>query len=139
MVPEPNIAVTPISPEAAQGHYAGVWAYPKDKSFQRQSGQFPPQFIETSISETDGVIRGKYRARYYVSDNPISPNVDFEFEGKPEGGTVKLPWHGEGGSQGELEIRLLSIDQMELIWRATEIGQTLGLAAGNAVLMRRPN
>ena len=130
------------APEPAhvfQSRYAGFWAYPHEKNFQRQSGQYPPQFIEASISEQDGSIHGKYRARYYVSDRPISPNVNFEFEGKPEGGVVKLPWHGEGGSQGQLEIKLLSGDEMELIWRATDFGQVLGLASGTAVLMRRPD
>jgi hypothetical protein len=122
-----------------QRRFAGFWAYPHEKNFQRQTGQYPPQFIEASISEQDGAIHGKYRARYYVSDRPISPNVNFEFEGKPEGGVAKLPWHGEGGSQGQLEIRLLSGDEMELIWHATDFGQVLGLASGTAVLMRRPD
>jgi DnaJ domain len=119
--------------------FAGFWAYPKEKNFQRQSGQYPPQFIEASIIEHDGVIHGKYRARYYVSDRPISPNVNFEFEGKPEDGIAKIPWHGEGGSQGVLEIKLLAPDELELNWHATDFGQVLGLASGTAVLMRRPD
>jgi curved DNA-binding protein CbpA len=118
--------------------FAGFWAYPHEKNFQRQSGQYPPQFIEASIAEHEGVIRGKYRARYYVSDRPISPNVNFEFEGKIEGSAANLPWHGEGGSTGVMEIKLLSAEEMELIWTATDFGQTLGLASGKAVLMRRP-
>jgi hypothetical protein len=129
----------PEPPHYAQNHFAGFWAYPKEKNFQRQTGQYPPQFIEASISERDGTIHGKYHARYYVSDRPISPNVNFEFEGKPDGGSAKLPWHGEGGSQGQIEIKLLSPGEMELIWQATDFGQTLGLASGTAVLMRRPD
>jgi hypothetical protein len=131
-LPAPTLAV--LAPRS----FGGFWAYPHEKNFQRQSGLYPPQFIEASITEHDGAIHGKYRARYYVSDRPISPNVNFEFEGKPEGAVAKLPWHGEGGSQGELEIKLLSRDEMELIWHATDFGQVLGLASGTAVLMRRP-
>jgi hypothetical protein len=129
----------PEPAHAFRNRYAGFWAYPREKNFQRQTGQYPPQFIEASISEHDGAIKGKYRARYYVSDRPISPNVNFEFEGKPEGDGAKLPWHGEGGSQGLLEIKLLSGDELELIWHATDFGQVLGLASGTAVLMRRPD
>lgn len=120
-------------------HFGGFWALPREKNFQHQSGQYLPQFIEATITEQDGVIRGKYRARYYVSDRPISPNVNFEFEGRAEGGLVKLPWHGEGGSAGMVDIKLLSAEEMELVWRATEFGQVLGLASGTAVLMRRPD
>jgi hypothetical protein len=129
----------PEPAHVVRDRYAGFWAYPREKNFQRQTGQYPPQFIEASISEHDGAIKGKYRARYYVSDRPISPNVNFEFEGKPEGDGAKLPWHGEGGSQGLLEIKLLSGDELELIWHATDFGQVLGLASGTAVLMRRPD
>jgi DnaJ domain len=141
---EPPTFASPQLPMPEPAHvfrnrYAGFWAYPREKNFQRQTGQYPPQFIEASISEHDGAIKGKYRARYYVSDRPISPNVNFEFEGKPEGDGAKLPWHGEGGSQGQLEIKLLSGDELELIWHATDFGQVLGLASGTAVLMRRPD
>jgi curved DNA-binding protein CbpA len=142
--PEPPTFASPQLPVPEPAHvfrnrYAGFWAYPHEKNFQRQTGQYPPQFIEASISEHDGSIHGKYRARYYVSDRPISPNVNFEFDGKPEGDGAKLPWHGEGGSQGLVEIKLLSGDEMELIWKATDFGQVLGLASGTAVLMRRPD
>jgi hypothetical protein len=132
-LPAPELARLPPN------HFGGFWAYPREKNFQRQSGQYPPQYIEATITEHEGVIKGKYRARFYVSDRPISPNVNFEFEGKPEGGVAKLPWHGEGGSLGVLDIKLLSTEEMELVWRATDFGQVLGLASGTAVLMRRPD
>ena len=135
----PQLPVPTQPLQALQDPYAGFWAYPKNKTFQRQTGQYPPQFIEATITEHEGSIHGKYHARYYVSDRPISPHVNFEFEGKPDGSVAKLPWHGEGGSQGLLEIRLLSAGEMELVWRATDFGQTLGLASGTAVLMRRPD
>jgi hypothetical protein len=132
-LPAPELARLPPN------HFGGFWALPHEKNFQRQSGQYLPQFIEATITEHDGLIRGKYRARYYVSDRPISPNVNFEFEGRPEGGAAKLPFHGEGGSIGILNIKLLSAEELELIWRATDVGQVLGLGSGTAVLMRRPD
>lgn len=148
-VEAPPLAVAPAftppqfpAPELARlppNHFGGFWALPHEKNYQRQSGQYPPQFIEATITEHEGLIHGKYRARYYISNRPISPNVNFEFEGTPEGGVAKLPWHGEGGSVGILDIKLLSAEEMELVWRATDFGQVLGLASGTAVLMRRPD
>jgi hypothetical protein len=132
-LPAPELARLPPN------HFGGFWALPHEKNYQRQSGKYPPQFIEATITEHEGLIHGKYRARYYVSDRPISPNVNFEFEGTPEGGVAKLPWHGEGGSVGILDIKLLSAEEMEVVWRATDFGQVLGLASGTAVLMRRPD
>jgi hypothetical protein len=132
-LPAPELAHVPPN------HFGGFWALPHEKNYQRQSGQYPPQFIEATITEHEGLIHGKYRARYYVSDRPISPNVNFEFEGTPEGGVAKLPWHGDGGSVGILDIKLLSAEEIELRWRATDFGQVLGLASGTAVLMRRPD
>jgi hypothetical protein len=64
--------------------------------------------------------------------------VNFEFDGEFNGTAAKLAWHGEGGSQGQVEITLTSDDEMEVVWRATELGQTMGLASGRAILRRRP-
>jgi DnaJ domain len=122
----------------APKRFGGYWAYVRDKNFPRDAGRYPPQFIEASIEERDGSIHGKYKARYYVFDRPISPNVNFEFEGKPDGNSAKLPWRGEGGSQGQLEINLISANEMEMIWHATDLGESLGLVSGTAILMRRP-
>jgi hypothetical protein len=133
--PQPQPVVESVP--ASKG-FTGHWSYPREKRNQRSSGLYSPVFIEASIVDEDGNLHGKYRARYNVSDRPISPYVNFEFEGKADGESMKLPWHGDGGSQGELEIRLLTGDELELVWRATDFGQTLGLASGTAVLTRRP-
>jgi hypothetical protein len=85
------------------------------------------------------VLKGKYRSRYRIRDRAISPNVNFEFEGKASGTTAKLPWHGEGGSRGEVMIKTISDHSIEVVWSATNLGQSLALKAGTAVLMRRPD
>jgi hypothetical protein len=112
--------------------YAQLKDAAKDKTL------YPPEFIETTIVERDGEIHGKYRARYHISDRAVSPNVNFEFDGKPEGASAKFAWKGDGGSRGEVEITLLSKDEMEVVWSAKELGQSLALVMGTAVLMRRP-
>jgi DnaJ domain len=134
----PALALQPPLPALAEKHFGGFWAYMYDRNFRRKAGTYAPQFIETSIEEKDGAIHGKFKARYLIPDRPVSPNVRFEFEGKPEGTSAKLPWKGEGGSQGELEIHLISATEMEFIWHATELGQSLALGSGTAILLRRP-
>ncbi len=52
---------------------------------------------------------------------------------------VKLPWRGAGGSRGEVRIKLVSDHAMEVMWSATELGQSLALRAGTAVRMRQPD
>jgi hypothetical protein len=132
VVPSPK----PLAKPPVRG-FGGFWSYLHDQDF-RQAGKYPPQFIETSITEKNGQLHGRYKARYYISDRPISPNVNFEFEGEYNGTAAKLSWHGEGGSQGQVEMTLMSDDEMEVVWRATELGQTMGLASGRAILRRRP-
>jgi hypothetical protein len=139
--PSPSIELPPplTLPPVIVAHFGGFWAYPHARDIKHETGHYPPEFIETSIVENDGRIRGKYRARYYISDQAISPNVNFEFEGEAYGGVVKLPFHGDGGSRGTVQIKLVSDNEMEVSWKALDKGDSLGLVSGTAILMRRPN
>ena len=82
-------------------------------------------------------MRGRYRARYRVTDRAISPNVAFQFVGRtpPEGGV--LPWRGAGGSQGAVTLRLLANGHLQVAWEADRPGE-LGLISGAATLVRKP-
>ena len=119
--------------------FAGFWIYPKPKNASKDPKLFPPDYIEAAIVEHDGTIRGKYRARYNMSDRGSSPNVNFDFEGKVTGPLLSLPWKDEGGAKGEVELKLLSKTQLEVNWKATKPGHALALINGTAVLMRRPD
>jgi curved DNA-binding protein CbpA len=98
---------------------------------------YPPEYIELRLSENEGVIHGRYRARYRVTDRAISPNVAFQFEGRTaaEGGV--LPWRGPGGAQGEISLRLLANGSLEVEWAAGQLGEELGLISGAATLVRK--
>ncbi len=48
-----------------------------------------------------------------------------------------LPWSGGDGAKGEVQLKLISETSLEVVWSATQLGRTLGLAAGSAVLVRR--
>lgn len=131
-------ALSTAPPTIAQNAFAGFWVYPRQKDQNKDKSLYLPEFIETSIVERNGTIHGKYRSRYRIYDRAISPNVNFEFDGQPAGLFAKMPWKGEGGSRGEVQIKLVSDNSIEIVWSATELGQSLALGSGTAVLMRRP-
>ena len=92
--------------------------------------------IELAITEDNGILRGSYRARYRVTDRPVSPDVAFEFLGpanKPE--NAELSWTGPGGAEGRVRLHALTAVSMEVKWWATRLG-SLGLVSGTAVLIR---
>lgn len=98
---------------------------------------YRPEFIELVIRERDGVIHGRYRARYTVGDRAISPLVAFAFEGAVDDRAADLKWTGSGGARGEVRLQLLSSARLEIFWSAGELGSEMGLASGTAVLVRR--
>jgi hypothetical protein len=98
---------------------------------------YSAEYVEAVIVAQRGTLRGRYRARYRVPDRPISAEVTFRFEGRHNPGTVEMPWTGAGGAKGDLKLKLLSRDKVELSWIATELGSQMGLASGTAVLTRR--
>ena len=135
-----RVAPPPVSKPAveplARKHFAGTGFYRRARIIG-QTSLYAPEYIEAVIAEANGSVRGRYRARYQVSDKPISPNVAFLFEGRPKGNTASLQWSASGGARGEVQLRLVSENSLEVVWTATEMGKELGLASGTAVLVRQ--
>lgn len=121
----------------ARSHLAGQWLWTKPRASNRDKTLYPPEFIETTIVEQNGSLHGRYRARYQVADRAISPNVNFEFDGKASGAAAQLAFLGEGGARGEVRIKLISDNSIEVKWSASDLGKSLGLSAGTAVLVRK--
>ncbi len=139
---EPEVKTTqPLSAlnSASQQNLAGVWIFPRKKLTNKDKALYPPEYIETTIVEENGNLHGKYKARYMVSDRAISPDVTFEFAGKPSASPAQFAWTGAGGSKGEVKLKLISDKSMEVVWVTTHLGKVLGLASGTAVLVRRPD
>jgi len=101
---------------------------------ERQDLVYPPEYIELRVIEEAGVLYGRYRARYRVTDRALWPEVSFEFEGKPEQNT--FGWQGAGGARGELRLKLVGPGRLEVSWWANQLGERLSLASGTAVLVR---
>jgi hypothetical protein len=113
---------------------AGTWLYVPPRVPGRQGLVYPPEYIELRIIEEPGALFGRYRARYRVTDRALWPEVNFEFDGKPEQAT--FGWRGAGGARGEVQLKRVGPDRLEVTWWASELGQRLGLASGTAVLVR---
>jgi curved DNA-binding protein CbpA len=124
------------SPQPQRNPMVGQWVYRPSDSPSRNKELYPPEFIETSISEDNGEVRGTYRARYHVVDRPVSPEVNFQFAGKLTGDSGSLPWNGSGGSRGEVTFRIMADHSLKVDWVASQLGQ-LGFYKGTAVLVKR--
>jgi curved DNA-binding protein CbpA len=137
----PQVAEAAVAPRMwrtpAKNDFAGTWYYevPRDSGVGR--GLYPPEYIEAVIREESGYLIGRYRARYRVADRSISPEVVFQFSGKGGAGGARLPWIGIGGARGEVTLKLVTQDTLEIAWIASELGQRLGLGSGTARLARR--
>lgn len=100
---------------------------------------YAAEYIEAVVEGDNALLQGRYRARYRITDRAISPEVQFTFEGRggTEGGSFL--WRGADGSQGEMRLKLLTPNTVELAWVASSLGSSLGLGSGKAVLVRRLN
>jgi hypothetical protein len=132
----PPASISP-APSERGSDFGGTWVYVRPRNSPSQLSMYLAEYVEAVIVEQSGILRGRYRARYSVPDRPISAEVAFRFEGRHNPGTAEVPWTGAGGAKGDLKLRLISRDKVELSWIATELGSQMGLASGSAVLTRR--
>jgi hypothetical protein len=135
--PSPFIPAGEAGRASAASRFAGTWFYAPPKVAPSVKTLYPPEYIEAVIVEEAGLLRGRYYARYRVTDRAISPEVIFQFEGWPGKDAAVLEWSGGGRASGEVRLKLISENSMEVNWSATELGSSPGLAAGTAVLIRR--
>lgn len=90
------------------------------------------------LSDEQGVLSGKYWARYRIPDKPISPEVQFRVNGVPQDGDVMtLSWASEDGANGQMKVALHGSNSMEVTWWTTAFGSQTALTSGTAVLVRQ--
>ncbi|MDE3197123.1 MAG: DnaJ domain-containing protein [Acidobacteriota bacterium] len=135
--------VLPVAPRpgprplGADPHqFAGFWFF-AETGKRESKNLYPPEFIEATLTERNGVIHGAYRSRYEIVDRAISPDVNFEFSGSANGATITTPWTGPGGAKGVVTLTLTSENSLKFDWRASDVGSIQGLASGTATLTRR--
>lgn len=135
-----STAAALMNPGVRTAQFAGLWVYSKTSGSAVSPGgksQYPPEFIEVTMTEVNGALRGQYRSRYQVLDHAISPDVNFDFTGKPVGSSLSCAWRGPGGARGRLTVRLLPASTVEIAWNATELGSQQWLINGTAMLVRK--
>jgi curved DNA-binding protein CbpA len=115
--------------------FAGTWFYVKEPD---SAGiPYPPEYIEATIVEEQGTLRGRYRGVYRVRDRAISSEVAFEFQGRAQARTAHLEWRGGGESRGQALLRILSDGSLEMSWWAAGPANPTRLGSGTARLVRR--
>jgi hypothetical protein len=130
-----------MQPQKASGParvFSGFWFYSKEADQRgRAAALYPPEFIEATLTEQNGMVRGKYRSRYKIMDRAISPDVMFEFSGTANGNSLVAPWVGPGGSKGEISLKITGNHSLKVDWNTTEMGSIQALISGTATLTRR--
>ncbi|MDP9054183.1 MAG: J domain-containing protein [Acidobacteriota bacterium] len=126
-------------PQTLNHQLAGFWFYARPPLGQMNKNRalYPPEFIEATLFEENGSVRGRLRARYQITDGAISPEVNFTFAGTQNGTQLACPWTGPGGARGEITLKLTAENFMRIDWAASELGSQQGLSSGTAVLTRR--
>jgi curved DNA-binding protein CbpA len=133
-----NAAPPRIERPAAQ-RFAGFWFYavPPEGQTNKNQTLYVPEYIEATVTEENGLIRGRYRSRFVIADRAISPDVNFTFSGTAGAAQCNCQWTGAGGARGDLTLKLTSENSMRVDWVASELGSQQGLGSGTAVLTRR--
>jgi hypothetical protein len=99
---------------------------------------YPPEFIEFFLSEEQGVLSGKYWARYRIPDRAVSPEVQFRVNGASQKGDITtIKWASDDGANGQMRIELHDSNSMAVTWWTTTLGRQTALTSGTAVLVRQ--
>lgn len=118
---------------------SGFWFYvkPKDGQNNRNKSLYVPEYIEASLTDENGTVQGRYRSRFQIIDRAISPDVSFTFNGVPGSASMTAPWTGPGGARGEVTLKLMPDNMLQVDWTTSQLGSQQGLVSGTAVLTKR--
>ncbi|HXB68867.1 MAG TPA: DnaJ domain-containing protein [Candidatus Acidoferrales bacterium] len=120
-----------------ESRFAGEWLYAADGREPGAAGTYPATYVECRLREESGILAGDYRALHRVADKAISREVVFRLRGEsPARSTGKLGWESNAGAKGEVELTLLSPNQLQVKWWTTQFGRQEALSSGMAVLIR---
>jgi hypothetical protein len=114
----------------------GEWVYAPTQPEKKKAGFYPPEYIELKLFRNDGRLHGQYRARYHVTNKPVSPNVEFVLS--PDAEDRKFVWQGPDGARGTFSIvSAADPNVIRIEWRTTVFPHQAALTAGTATLVKR--
>ncbi len=125
-----------LAPSTTENPMIGTWIYVPAPLAEEDRKMYRPEYIEMRIRNVRGVLEGQYRARYQVPDRPLSPNVGFHFAGQPGALSSTFRWNGANGLAGQVELRLMTVNSIQVDWRVTELAESADLVSGTAILTR---
>jgi curved DNA-binding protein CbpA len=124
--------------KAHEVSFAGNWLYAPETASRTDPNLYPATSVEFLLAEENGSLAGTYHAKYRVPDQAISPEVQFRVQGKSTNGKVcRVTWASEDGAQGEAELTLRSMNQLNVTWWTKVFGRRAALSSGMAVLTRQ--
>lgn len=130
-----RIAAIPQPVRTGCSRFSGIWVLPKPK-VTPVSSAYTPEAVDLVVSEREGGIQGRYRARYPGMGTVEAPVVHFYFEGRCQDDMVNAVWNAEGG-KGEIQLRLKADSSLQLVWTLPEAGISRGPTSGTLLLVRR--
>jgi hypothetical protein len=136
--PSSSASALSSGPRVSASDFAGEWVF--SKSGSASSGgksEYPPEYIQLTVTERNGFLQGQYHSRYQVLDHGVLPDVDFAFTGTPSNGALSCGWQGMGGARGHMTMRLLPSSTVEIAWNVTDPGSQQWLKTGTATLIRK--
>jgi curved DNA-binding protein CbpA len=130
----------PAIPLSANGsdQLEGEWIYAPSKPERKRAGLYPPDFIRLDFFRSEGHLRGRYQARYLVSNRrDISPDVSFSIAQAEERDAHHFIWHSDDGSEGTLKVKRVGTAAIRIEWQTTLRTERNALVSGVATLVRR--
>jgi hypothetical protein len=112
-----------------------LWRYANPAKRQAPSGVLA-QEVEVGITRQSGTIYGYFEGSDIVSQKPAAKDVSFQFSFTAENESAATTWSSTDGSRGEITLRMLSEDSIEVIWVASHVGRLGRLASGRITLVR---
>jgi len=131
----PSRAEGAVSPPRPPG-LAGLWRYSQPDRTSQRPGLYAADRVEVGVSEESGVLYGYYTAHYIVPGGGISPDVSFRFSGPSGQDAATGTWSGTNGNRGEIRLRAVSGNALEVVWVTTHVERANSLASGKVTLQR---
>jgi hypothetical protein len=131
-----RILAAPSHPAPGTGAFTGVWVLPTPKVAPAASA-FTPEAVDLILSAQQDKIQGRYRARYPGMGAAEPPMVRFYFDGECQSDVANAIWSGDGGSRGEIQLKLTSGNGLQLVWSTTQPGRESGPDSGTVALVRK--